>query len=518
MAITLSPRSHASIHVSEVSPDTSRGARRDAEETMNSPPEPTAAVVEAPPASVWRELRGALRGVQHDYTSGPVGRALLLLAVPMVLETLAESIFAVVDVFFVSRLGAWATATVGITETILHLVYTVAMGLSIGVTAMVSRRIGEKDPEGAARAAVQAILLGLGIAAVIGLAGGFFAPQILAAMGAGDEIVERGASFTRIMLAGNGTVLLLFLINAAFRGAGDAAIAMRVLWVANGINVVLDPALIFGWGPFPEMGIQGAAVATNIGRGTAVLLQLWWLARAGGRLSIGRRHLEVIPAMMWRLWRLSATGTFQVFVAVASWIGLVRILAGFGAEVLAGYTIGIRLIIFALLPSWGMSNAAATMVGQALGAGKPDRAERAVWTAAFYNMLFLGVIGVLFWVFAPQIVSFFAGVSDPLRVEEATAVIGWGVHCLRIVSTGFVFYAYGMVLGQAFNGAGDTWTPTYMNLACFWCFELPAAAFMAHVLGWGPTGVFIAMTVAFSMLAVVGAVLFRRGRWKEQVV
>jgi len=471
-----------------------------------------------PPGNLWAELRGALSGVQRDYTSGPVSRAVLLLAVPMVLETLAESIFAIVDIFFVSKLGAWATATVGITETLMHLVYTVAMGLSIGVTAMVSRRIGEKNEDGAAQVTVQAICLGLGIAAAIGMIGALFAPQLLALMGADDTIIERGAPFTRIMLAGNATVLLLFLINAAFRGAGDAAIAMRVLWIANGINVFLDPALIFGWGPFPELGIQGAAIATTIGRGVAVLAQFWWLARAGGRLSVGWRHLQVIPSMMWRLWRLSATGTFQVFIPVASWIGLVRILAGFGAEVLAGYTIGIRMIIFALLPSWGMSNAAATMVGQALGAGKPGRAERAVWTAAFYNMLCLGTIGILFFIFAPQIVGFFARSADPARAAEVESVIAWGAQCLRIVSTGFVFYAYAMVLEQSFNGAGDAWTPTYINLFCFWLFELPSAAFMAHWLGWGPSGVFIAMTVSFSMLAVVSGFFFRRGTWKEKVV
>ncbi len=475
-------------------------------------------IEEPPPGNLWKELRGALRGVQRDYTSGPVGRAVFLLAVPMVLETLAESIFAIVDIFFVSKLGAWATATVGITETLLHLVYTVALGLSIGVTAMVARRIGEKDPDGAARATVQAICLGLSVAALIGIFGGIFAPQLLALMGADETVVAQGAPFTRIMLAGNVTVLLLFLINAAFRGAGDAAIAMRVLWIANGINVFLDPALIFGWGPFPELGIQGAAIATNIGRGTAVLAQFWWLARSGGRLSIGRRHLEVIPSIMWQLWRLSATAMFQVFVAVASWIGLIRILAGFGAEALAGYTIGIRLIIFALLPSWGMSNAAATMVGQSLGADKPERAERAVWTAAFYNMLCLGVIGVLYWVFAPALVTFLASGNDPLRADEVAGVIGWGVLCLRIVSTGFIFYAYGMVLEQSFNGAGDAWTPTYINIFCFWLVELPAAAILAHGLGWGPSGVFVAMTVSFSMLAVVSGVLFRRGRWKEKVV
>ena len=450
--------------------------------------------------------------------SGPIGRAVLLLAVPMVLETVAESIFAVVDVYFVTKLGAWATATVALTESMLTLIYTVALGLSIGVTAMVARRIGEQDHDGAARAAVQAIALGVGVAGLIGVFGFVFAADLLRVMGANEQVIAEGVPYTRIMLAGNATVLLLFLINAAFRGAGDAAIAMRVLWIANGINVFLDPALIFGWGFFPELGIRGAAIATNIGRGTAVVAQFWWLARAGGQLSVGLQHVKVIPSIMLRLWRLSATGMFQVFIGMASWVGLIRILAGFGAEVLAGYAIGIRLIVFALLPSWGMSNAAATMVGQALGAEKPDRAERAVWIAGFYNMLFLSGIGVIFFVFAPTIVMFFASSNDPARAAEITEVIRWGVLCLRIVALGFPFYAYGMVLTQSFNGAGDAWTPTYINLFIFWLFELPAAYWLAYSAGLGPIGVFIAMTVSFSMLAVVSGVIFRRGGWKEKVV
>ncbi len=461
------------------------------------------------PFQLWPALREAVRGSQQDFTSGPIGRAILLLAVPMVLEMVMESVFAVVDVFFVSRLGAEAVATVGLTESMMTLVYTVAMGLSIGVTAMVARRIGEKDPDGAARTAAQALALGVVIAVVLGVFGATFAPVLLGLMGATPEIIEPGVSYTRIMLGGNATVLLLFMINAIFRGAGDAAIAMRVLWLANTINIVLDPMLIFGVGPFPELGIKGAAVATNIGRGTAVLFQLYTLARSSGRVRIMARHVTLNMGLMWQLVRLSGTGTFQVFVGTASWIGLVRILAAFGSDVLAGYTIGIRVIIFAILPSWGMSNAAATMVGQALGAGKPERAERAVWMAGFYNMIFLGIIGLTFVVFAPQIVSVFTSDPEPAR---------YGILCLRIVSTGFLFYAYGMVLTQSFNGAGDTWTPTIINLGCFWLLELPLAYALAHPLGIGPRGVFIAMTVAFSSLAVVSAVVFRRGRWKTRKV
>ena len=458
---------------------------------------------------LWPAIREAIRGSHQDYTSGPIGRALLLLAVPMVLEVAMESVFAVVDVFFVSRLGTEAVATVGLTESMLTLIYTVALGLSIGVTAMVARRIGERDPEGAARVAVQGIFLGLGIALVLGVSGAIWAPKLLALMGAAPGVIGPGVSYTRVMLGANVTVLLLFMINAVFRGAGDAAVAMRVLWLANGINIFLDPMLIFGVGPFPELGITGAAVATNIGRGTAVIAQLYLLTRAGGRVRVLREHVRLDLAVIWRLIRLSATGTFQVFIGMASWIGLIRILAGFGTLVLAGYTIGIRLIIFALLPSWGMSNAAATMVGQALGAGKPERAERAVWLACFYNMCFLGVIGLIFFAFAPQIVSVFTAEAEPAR---------YAVMCLRIVSTGFLFYAYGMVLTQSFNGAGDAWTPTVINLFLFWLFELPAAYVLAHTLDLGPSGVFLAMTLAFSSLAVVSAAVFRRGKWKKKVV
>lgn len=454
--------------------------------------------------STWQDIKAAIRGTQEDYTEGPVGRAVLLLAVPMVLETAMESLFAVVDIFFVSKLGSSAVATVALTESMLTLVFTVALGLSIGVTAMVARRIGEKDPDGAARAAVQAISLGVVIAAVIGVAGTYFAEDLLRLMGASEEVIGHSV-YTKVMLGGNATLLLLFLINAAFRGAGDASTAMRVLWIANGINIFLDPALIFGWGPLPELGIAGAAIATNIGRGTAVVVQFYLLFRPGGRLQVHWRQVTVIPALMWRLVRLSGTGMLQVFIGMASWIGLIRILASFGDEVLAGYAVGIRVIIFALLPSWGMSNAAATMVGQSLGAGKPDRAEAAVWRAAYYNMLFLGSIGLVFIVTAPWLVAFFTTDPEPLR---------WGISCLRIVSCGFLFYAYGMVLEQSFNGAGDAWTPTWINLLCFWAFELPFAWVMAHQLGWGPTGVFIAMTASFSALAVVSALAFRRGKWK----
>jgi putative MATE family efflux protein len=463
----------------------------------------------APRLGLWAAVREAVRGSRQDYTEGPIGRAILLLAIPMVLEMVMESIFAVVDVFFVSKLGAAAVATVGLTESMLALVYTVAMGLGIGLTATVARRTGEKDPDGAAAAAVQGIALGLGIAIVLAIAGVALAPRLLGLMGASPEVIATGSRYTAVMLGGNAVILLLFMINAVFRGAGDAAIAMRVLWLANGINIVLCPCLIFGLGPFPALGVTGAAVATTIGRGTGVLFQLYMLARPGSRVAIRRRHLRLDPALMARLLRLSGTGMFQVLIGTASWIGLVRVIATFGSAALAGYTIGIRVILFALLPAWGLSNAAATMVGQALGAGKPERAERSVWIAGFYNMLFLGAVGVAFVAGAPAIVALFS--PDPAVAPFATA-------CLRFVSLGFPFYAYGMVLTQSFNGAGDTWTPTLINLFCFWLWEIPLAWLLSTRTALGATGAFVAITVAFSTLAVISAVLFRRGRWKQRRV
>jgi MATE family, multidrug efflux pump len=457
--------------------------------------------------SVWGTIRDALRGAPIDYTTAPVGRAVIMLAVPMVVEMSMESIFAVADVFWVAHLGADAVATVGLTESLLTIIYTVAMGLTIGATALVARRIGEQDPEGAAHAAGQSILLGLLIAIAIAATAAPNARALLRAMGATEDVVRIGGGFTTVMLAGNVTVVLLFLQNAVFRGSGDAAIAMRVLMLGNVLNIVLGPCFIFGLGPFPELGVTGASVATNIGRGTAVVYQIVTLARGRGRVRLQLRHLGFDYATMRTVLRLSGTGTFQILIGTASYIGLVRILSAFGSAALAGYTIGIRVIIFALLPAFGISNAAATMVGQNLGAGHPDRAERAVWTAARYNMVFLGLVGLVFLAGAPLIARLFT--SDP---EVAPFAVG----CLRTVSLGFLFYACGMVLTQAFNGAGDTWTPTIINLFVFWLFEIPLAWWLSSHTGFGPRGVFIALTAAYSMLALVSAVIFRRGGWKTK--
>jgi len=454
-------------------------------------------------------FRSALRGTGVDPARDPVGRAILFLAVPMVLEMVMESIFAVVDIFFVSRLGARSVAAVGLTESFLTLVYTVAGGLSIGVTAMVARRMGERNPDGAADAAVQALAIGIVFALLFGAIGFVGAPRLLAVMGAEPAVIETGSGYARVMLSGSGIILLLFLINAAFRGAGDAAIAMRVLWLANGINLVLDPCLIFGLGPFPAMGVTGAAVATNIGRGTAVAIQLITLLRLDGRLQVRAQHLKLHAAVMARLVRLSATGTLQIFIGTASWIGLIRILSGFGSEALAGYTIAIRVVLFALLPAWGLANAAATMVGQSLGARDPARAEQAVWMAGKMNLVFLGSIGIFFMIAAPLVVAPFGG-------DGLTGL--YAMRGLRIISSGFFFYAYGMVLTQSFNGAGATWTPTILNLFCFWLWEIPLAWGLSHHTALRTDGVFLSVTIAFSTIAVVSAILFRRGRWKLSVV
>jgi putative MATE family efflux protein len=470
----------------------------DSTETLSAPH------VEVPPTDWW----AALRGTRHDYTRGPVGRAIVLLAIPMVLEMLMESIFAVCDVFFVARLGADAVATVGLTESMLTIIYTVAVGLSIGATAMVARRIGEQDADGAARTAVQVIVLGLLVSVLLGACGILLAPRLLAVMGATPGVLTH-VNYTRMMLGGCASVVLLFLINAVFRGAGDAAIAMRVLWLANFINITLGPCLIFGLGPFPKLGVTGAAVATTIGRATGALFAFTQLWRAGGHLQLRRRHLQVAPAVMARLVRLSGAGTLQVFIGSASWIGLIRLISYFGSDALAGYTIGIRIILFALFPSWGMANAAATMVGQALGAGKPERAERAVWRAGFYNMCFLGTVGLVFALGARPITGLFTHEPNVLR---------YSAEALRIIACGFLFYAYGMVLTQSFNGAGDTWTPTWINLVIFWFWEIPLAYLLAFMFGFGPRGIFLAVTIAFSTLAIVSALLFRRGRWKMQKV
>jgi putative MATE family efflux protein len=459
--------------------------------------------------SLWRLLKQALQGTQQDYTEGSLGQAVFLLAVPMVLEMVMESVFGVMDIFFVGRLGPNAVAAVGLTESLLTVVYSLARGVSMATTALVARRIGEKEPEAAARTAVHAVLMGVAISAPFAVVGILWPRALLLAMGAPHAVVETGWGYTAWMLGGNASILLLFLINAVFRGAGDATVAMRSLWLANAVNLVLAPCLIFGVGPFPELGVVGAGVGTTVGRSVGVLYQLRALIAPRGHLRVASRHFFLEGALALRLLRLSVGGTGQFLIATASWLGLVRILTPFGAVALAGYTIALRIIVVALLPAWGLSNAVATLVGQNLGAGKPDRAERSVWIAGVYNMVFLlGVMVLFLWKARPLVAVFSA---DP-QVQEV------GALCLCVVSYGYLFYAWGMVLGQAFNGAGDTSTPTWINFFCYWLFQIPLAWVLARRLGQGPLGVFLAITIAESLVAVVGLFVFRRGRWKATVV
>lgn len=456
----------------------------------------------------WRSVWQAIRG-EHlvDYTAVSLNRAVLLLAVPMMLEMMMESLFAVSDVFWVSRLGKSAIAVVGLNESVMTLIYAVAIGISFAGTATVARRIGEKRPADASRAAGQVFMLGLTLAAGLGVIGALFAGRILQAMGADAQVVASGTAFSRIMLGGNVTVFLIFLLNSVFRGAGDAAIAMRTLWLANSLNIVLGPCFIFGVGPFPRLGIAGAAVATNLGRGIGVLYQLWHLTGRSQRLRIRFADLRPDWPVLTGLLKTSGNGILQFLINTTSWVILFKILARFGSTSLAGYTVAMRLIMFALMPAWGLANAGATLVGQNLGARRPDRAEASVMIALRFNALALGVAGALYIVLAHWLVGFFT--TDP-------AVYAQGARALWIVSLAFPLYAVGMCLGGAFNGAGDTWTPTKLNFFCFWLGQVPLAWALARIPRLGPTGVYIAVPVSFTLLTVWTWILFRRGGWKAQ--
>ncbi|HVE56970.1 MAG TPA: MATE family efflux transporter [Pyrinomonadaceae bacterium] len=476
--------------------------------------------------SFWSILREAVAGSSRDFTTGSIWIAIFLLAIPMILEMGMESIFAIVDIYFVGHLGADSVAVVGLTESMLAIIYAVAIGLSIGATATVARRIGEKDAEGAARSAAHALYLGVLVSLLMSAVGIIFAPTFLSLLGAEPQVIELGTTFTRIMLGGNAVIVFLFLLNAIFRGAGDAAIAMRVLILANVLNIFLSPCFVMGPGIFaflginapswlvdnwifPQLGVTGAAIGTTIGRGAGVLFAAWWLFRAGGRITIHKEHWKLNSKILSGLIKVAAPAVLQFTIATASWSALVRVMAGFGSEAIAGYVIGLRVIMFALLPAIGLSNAAATLVGQNLGAGKPERAETSVWKAAFLNAVVLGLTGLIFLFFSNRIVSIFTNEPD---------VLAYGTNCLHIVAYGFVFYAFGMVLETAFNGAGDTWTPTYLNFFIFWLFEIPLAYTLAYKFGFGADGVFWAITIAFSLLAIVSALLFKRGKWKEKKV
>jgi len=460
-------------------------------------------------SSFWAAMREALRGSHQDYTTGSLTRAIFLLSVPMVVEMFMESLFAIVDVFWVARLGADSVATVGLVEAMLTLVYAVGMGMGLSAVAMVARRVGEKDREGAALASVQAIALGLAASLSMGASGLYFAPHLLRLMGASPAVLAVGSSYARITLGGCCVVVLLMLNNAVFRGAGDAAIAMRVLWLANSINLVLDPCLIFGLGPFPRLGVTGAALATLTGRSVGVVYQLYRLSRGGEHIRILARQIHLDLEVMARLLRVSLAGIAQMLVPQIAWLILMRIVSVFGSTALAAYTIGIRIIIFFILPAWGLSGAAATLVGQNLGARQPERAEQSVWKTGFYTTLVMGGVGVLFVLFPGPVVRLFT--HDP-------AIVSLGVACLRIVSIGNVGYAYEMVMMQAFNGAGDTLTPTIVNFFGFIVFEIPFAYTLALPLRMRSNGVYWAITVSESAIAVAMVLLFRQGRWKAKKI
>lgn len=458
---------------------------------------------------LFRYFFQALRGADTDYTSGSLRRAIFMLSIPMIMEMMMESVFAVIDIAYVSRVSVNAVATIGLTESVITLVYAIAIGLSMAATAVVARRIGEKDVQGAREAAVQAILLGSLVAVVVGFAGYFYAEEILGLMGAEPDLIAEGHGYTRWLIGGNITIMLLFMINAIFRGAGDASMAMWTLVLSNGLNIILDPIFIFGLGPVPEYGVKGAAIATNIGRGSAVVFQFLVLAFGWSRIRITLRAWVLNLKVMWNLVRVSLGGIAQFLIGTSSWVFLMRLMSEFGSEILAGYTIAIRVLMFTLMPAWGMSNAAATLVGQNLGADKPDRAEASVWKTGKYNAVFMLAVSVIYLVFAPGIVGLFS-------TEES--VVESGALCLRIITAGYLFYAYGMVVTQAFNGSGDTRTPTRINLVAFWLFQLPFAYLASQTLGMGPLGVFLAITLAEVLLSVLAVAAFRKGRWKSYKV
>ncbi len=455
--------------------------------------------------SIFQYFKEAVTGKNQDFTTGSIRKAVFMLSIPMILEMLMESIFALVDIVYVSRVSVNAVATIGLTESVITLVYAVAIGLSMAATAIVARRIGEKDTEGASQAAVQVIILGFIVAMAISAIGILYPKEILKLMGAKPDLIAEGYGYTQILLGGNLTIMFLFLINAVFRGAGNASIAMWTLILSNGLNIILDPIFIFGWGPIPAYGVEGAAIATTIGRGTAVVWQLIALFYGFGKIKIAFRDLVIKVTVMLNLVKVSLGGIGQFLIGTSSWVFLMRIMSEFGSEVLAGYTIAIRIMMFTLMPAWGMSNAAATLVGQNLGAKKPDRAEQSVWKTGKYAAYFMGFVSVIYLIFAPTFLSWFS--DDPIVVKN-------GALCLQIIAAGYIFYAYGMVIIQSFNGSGDTKTPTFINFICFWLFQLPFAYLAALYFELGPIGVFLSITLAEILIAVIGIWLFKKGRWK----
>lgn len=447
----------------------------------------------------------ALKGEETEFTSGSINRAIFLLSIPMIAEMVGEALFAIVDMIFVSRISVNAIATVALTESPLMIIYSVAVGLSMAATAIVARRIGEKKPEKAANAAFQSILLAAAVGIVLGVPGFIYAEEILALMGGESDLIAEGVGYTRIMYAGNISIVLIFLINGVFRGAGNASIAMKSLLLANGLNMILDPIFIFGWGPVPAFGVEGAAIATTTGRSVGVLYQIVHLVNGSSIIKLGWENFVVRLKTLKEIVIVSIGGIGQFIVESLSWLFLVRVIAEFGTDAIAGYQMSFRVIIFTLLPSWGMANAAATLVGQNLGAQKPDRAEISVWKTAKWNTIFLIFIAILFSIFADEVLSVF----NQTGVVQQTAI-----DALRIICFGYIFFAYGMVIGQAFNGSGDTRTPLYINLVVFWVIQIPLAYLLSIKLDWGPEGVFFCIAFCHSLYAVIAIWLFRKGKWK----
>lgn len=448
----------------------------------------------------------ALFGKEEDYTSGSIRKAVFLLSIPMIAEMLLEGCFALIDILYVSRVGVNAMATVGLTEAVVTLLYAIAIGLSMATTAIVARRIGEKNPKQASIAGAQAIIIGSTVSIILAIIGILFPKEILALMGAEKDLIEEGYGYTQILIGGNLSIMLLFLINAIFRGAGSAKIAMLSLGLASLLNIILDPIFIFGWGPIPAMGVKGAAIATTIGRGTAVLFQIYMLQSGKSPIVIGFKQLKLKTKIMFNLVKISLGGIGQFLIGTSSWMFLMRLVAEFGSEVLAGYVLAIRIIMFTILPAWGMSNAAATLVGQNLGAKLPERAEKSVWITAKYNVIFMLLISILYIGFADPLVFLFTQDSE---------VVKYGAMALRLIATGYVFYGFGMVLTQAFNGAGDTKTPTLINFISYWLFQLPLAYLAAIYFEKGPNAVFLSIAIAETLLAILAIYIFRKGRWKS---
>jgi len=455
---------------------------------------------------LYRYFIIAITGKETEFTTGSIRKAVFMLSIPMILEMMMESIFAIVDIAYVSRVSVNAVATIGLTESVITLVYAIAIGLSMAATAVVARRVGEKDLKGARQAAMQAILLGIAVAVSIGVVGFLYSKEILALMGGEPDLIAEGYGYTKLLIGGNITIVLLFLINAIFRGAGDASVAMWTLVLSNGLNIILDPIFIFGWGPIPEFGVMGAAIATNIGRGTAVIFQLGILFFGWSRIKLAVSDIVLRTGVMFNLIKVSLGGIAQFLIGTSSWVFLMRLMSEFGSEVLAGYTIAIRVMMFTFMPAWGMSNAAATLVGQNLGAKQPERAEKSVWITGKYNAYFMLAVSLIYLFFAPEIIGLFTNV---------TGVVENGALCLQVVAAGYIFYAYGMVVSQAFNGAGDTKTPTKINLIAFWGFQLPFAYLAAITFELGALGVFLAITLAEVMLSVIAIIWFRKGYWKK---